>query len=63
MDYGTLRDKLGVRGEYCIYLEDSHNRIIPIPTQGQKKSGIGNPLLNVSGTPCGEDMTSPPPPG
>ncbi|MEK6963907.1 MAG: hypothetical protein AABX70_05755 [Nanoarchaeota archaeon] len=62
MDYSTLRDKLGIRGEYCIYLEDSHGRIIPIPSQGQKKAGVGNPLLNVSGTLCGEDMVIPPAP-
>lgn len=62
MDYGALRDKLGIRGEYCLYLEDSQGRIIPISTQGQKRSGIGNPALNVSGTLCSEDMAVPPPP-
>ncbi|HLD04108.1 MAG TPA: hypothetical protein VJG90_00155 [Candidatus Nanoarchaeia archaeon] len=62
MDYSALRDKLGIRGEYCLYLEDSRGRIIPISTDSGKKSGIGNPALNVSGTLCGDYMAIPPPP-
>ncbi len=65
LGYGGLRDQLGIRGDYCVYLEDNQGRIIPIPLQGDpntKTTGIGNPALNVSGTPCGEVMSNPPPP-
>jgi len=51
MDYDTLRDRLGIRGEYCIYLEDRFGRLVPVRNQ----SGIGKDL-NISDTICGDTI-------
>ena len=50
--YERLKEKLGIQGEFCIYLEDEFGRLVTIGN----KTGIGNPQLNISGTPCGQEV-------
>ncbi|MBW2990887.1 hypothetical protein KY348_04225 [Candidatus Woesearchaeota archaeon] len=51
-DYEGLKSKLGLRGDFCIFYEDSDGNIIPIGN----KTSIGNPAILINGTPCGSDI-------
>jgi len=61
LDYDTLKEQLGVENEFCIYLQDEDGNIVYIedPTApGPRYTGIGSGSsgLNISGTPCGEQV-------
>jgi hypothetical protein len=53
-DYSTLKEQLGIRSDFCIYLEDSNGNLYIINNGTANLTGIGNSALTVSGTPCGQ---------
>jgi len=55
--YEDIKKDLGLTGDFCIIVEDSNGRVIAINTSTGYKYGFGNPDLNVSGFPCGADIT------
>ena len=60
MDYNSLRSQLGVKNEFCIYLEDDQGNLVYIINGTNKYTGIGagSDELNISGTPCGQVCTT-----
>lgn len=53
-DYEELKSDLQIKGEFCIFIEDSEGNLIPVdmPAEGEKLS-MGNEALNVGNRPCG----------
>ena len=60
VDYETLRNEMGVKNEFCIYLEDDQGNLVYIINGTNKYTGIGSGSadLNISGTPCGQVCTT-----
>lgn len=55
--YDELKSDLGVKHEFCIFLQDENGNLIYIVDGlGNKYTGIGSGdgQLNLSGTPCGQ---------
>jgi hypothetical protein len=60
INYESIREQLGVTGEFCIYLQDNEGNILYIVgSDGKRYTGIGSGTgeLNVSGVPCGRMVT------
>ncbi len=58
-DYGSLKEQLGIKNEFCIYLQDDQGNLVYIRDQnGTRYSGIGSGSddLNVSGVECGRPV-------
>jgi len=53
MDYGQLKNILGVSSDFCIYFEDDQGNLVPI---GANKTGLGSPLANIGGRACNESI-------
>jgi len=57
MGYESLKSKLGVRNDFCIFFEDKDGNLIDIGRDlGEEKEdvrGIGNAEFEISGYPCG----------
>ena len=49
-NYQQVKQDLGVRGDFCIYLEDENGNLVLL--QGNR-TGIGSPDINITGQPCG----------
>jgi hypothetical protein len=47
--YEQLKNEIGIREDFCIYLEAEDGTVLPI--DGLR--GIGSSRINISGTPCG----------
>jgi hypothetical protein len=60
LGYEQLRTQLGVKNEFCIYLEDEQGNVVYIINGTNKYTGIGSGSaeLNISGTPCGQICTT-----
>ena len=52
-NYTLLKQRLGIRGDFCIFYEDADGNLIII----DNKTGIGNPNIIVGGYPCGVNIT------
>ncbi len=48
-DYEEFKKQTGIKGDFCIYLEDEDGNIVYI----QNKTGWGSPELIVADKPCG----------
>lgn len=48
-DYNAVRKEMGVSGEFCIYLEDSDGRIIPLR---EDIFGLGSNSIEINNRPC-----------
>jgi len=48
MEYSEIKDKIRIKNEFCIYLEDEDGNIIYI----QDLPGIGSDKINISDVPC-----------
>ncbi len=53
-----IRNELGLRGKFCIYITDSQGNVLIF----NNKTGVGYSDVVVGGTPCGEEVTSSGPP-
>lgn len=55
-NYTALKQKLGVKGDFCIFYEDAEGYIIPIndSTNNKLLVGVGNGNVSIAGTPCGQ---------
>ena len=53
--YEALKDDFGVRGEFCVYLEDDQGNLVNITNSTHTAAGLGSGSdeLLLSGTPCG----------
>lgn len=53
MDYEDLKAKLGIRSDFCIFLEDENGNVVPIETSdGRYVNGIGSDEVVVAGNAC-----------
>ena len=54
-DYTALKQKLGVKGDFCIFYEDAEGNIIPIndSTHNRLLVGVVNGNISIDVTPCG----------
>lgn len=52
-NYSGLKNKLGVKGDFCVFYEDAEGHIIVV----DNKPGIGNSSVLIDGYPCGVDLT------
>ena len=62
LDYNALKQQLGIRGDFCIYFEDSKGNLIPVqvsedPATGEPifKNGIGADGVLINDINCGEE--------
>lgn len=51
-DYDTLRNELGVDGDFCIYLRDARGRLVPVGG----KSGVGNNKFGIGTDDVGDTI-------
>ncbi len=51
-NYEALKNQLGIKGEFCVFLEDSDGRIVFI----DNKPGVGNSSILIDGYPCGQTI-------
>ncbi|MFH0870204.1 MAG: hypothetical protein V1866_04060 [archaeon] len=54
INYSDVKEKLGIRGEFCIFYEDEQGNLVLI----DNRTGIGSGDVNISGTPCGQKKIS-----
>lgn len=54
--YESMRNELGVEGDFCIYFEDESGQIYQVETLSGSKTGWGSPELVVGGTACGQPV-------
>lgn len=52
-DYGALKQQLGLRGDFCIYVVDQNGNIITVIANGTELAGFGNGNLSINDIPCG----------
>jgi hypothetical protein len=53
-NYTAVKQKLGVKGDFCIFYEDSEGNIIPVGNNNLV--GVGNGNISIGGTPCGSPL-------
>ena len=49
MEYGSVKNILGVKSDFCIYFEDATGNIVQIDNISQ---GIGSDKISINGEPC-----------
>jgi hypothetical protein len=55
LKYEDVKDDLGIKGDFCIYLEDENGNLVIIRNStGANLTGVGNENINISGTLCGK---------
>ncbi len=52
-DIDEIKEELGIKNKFCIYIIDQDGNLIPI----NNTAGIGYSDLNLSGTPCGQEFS------
>lgn len=52
-NYSEVKEKLGIRGEFCIFYEDEQGNLVLV----DNRTGIGSGDVNISGTPCGQKVS------
>jgi hypothetical protein len=52
-NYDSVKERLGVRGDFCIYFEDENGNLMLVR---DNRSGIGSASINISDTPCGSKV-------
>ncbi len=50
LNYGSLKDAIGIDADFCIHFEDEEGNVINI---SGSKTGLGSPLITVGGVSCG----------
>lgn len=55
-NYTELKKKLGVKGEFCLFYEDSDGNIVPIGDGNLV--GVGNSSIKIGGDNCSAPITS-----
>ena len=48
-DYDTIKEKMRVKNDFCIFLEDENGDIIYLSPD---QPGVGSPKIKISGDPC-----------
>jgi len=59
-DYNTIKQQLGIRGDFCIYMIDQYGNIITVQTNNKGTVagfGSGNSNFTVNGQPCGATLS------
>lgn len=56
-NYSALKKKMGVKGEFCLFYEDSEGNVVPIGSNNLV--GVGNSSIIVAGDNCSSQITSP----
>jgi len=52
-DYESLKQRLGIQGDFCIYIVDQNGYVIPV----NGTIGYGNGNLTISGVSCGTKVS------
>lgn len=52
VNYTDVKERLGIRGEFCIFYEDEQGNLVLV----DNRTGIGSGDVNISGTPCGQKV-------
>ncbi len=56
-DYDELKNELGIRNEFCIFLEDEEGNVIPIETKdGRLVAGVGDSNVEIGVGVGGQQM-------
>jgi len=53
-DYLAIKNKFGIKGDFCIYIVDQHDNIIAVETPAGQKIGFGNGNLTINGVKCND---------
>jgi len=53
-NYTQLKQQLGIKANFCLYVEDSNGKLYIVNNGTSNLTGFGDPELVVSGTPCGQ---------
>jgi hypothetical protein len=57
-NYTDLKKKLGVKGEFCLFYEDSDGNVVPISLNDTMQLiGVGNSSIKVAGFNCGSQIS------
>ena len=56
-NYSELKKKLGVKGEFCIFFEDSEGNIVAIGNSTTSLVGVGNSSIVIAGDNCNSEIT------
>ena len=52
-NYTLLKQKLGIKGDICLFFEDTDGNVVILNTPDGNKTGIGNSNIIIGGQPCG----------
>lgn len=52
-NYTALKEKLGIKGDFCLFYEDSNGNLILIGN----RTGIGASAVSIGGYPCGSAIS------
>jgi len=58
-NYEAIRKELGLKGDFCIILEDKNGNVISIMNSTKRIYGFGSEDINISGCPCGQSCNIP----
>jgi hypothetical protein len=53
VDYNAMKQKMGVKGDFCLFYEDEGYVVIIPTSDGNKTVGIGSSNISIGGQPCG----------
>lgn len=56
-DYGSLKNKFGIKGDFCIYMIDQYGNLVVVNTSSGMKNGFGNGNLTINDIPCGQNVS------
>jgi hypothetical protein len=56
-DYVVLKNRFGIRGDFCIYMVDQYGNLVAINTTDGLKNGFGNGNLSINNIPCGQTVS------
>lgn len=57
-DYTGVKNKLGLKGDFCIFYEDSEGHVVAINATGNLLPGVGGRDVMIDGYPCGVPIQS-----
>lgn len=53
-EYDDLKSEMGIRNDFCIFLEDENGNVVPIVINDERYFGIGKDNVKVGGVGCGK---------
>jgi hypothetical protein len=56
-NYREIKQQLGIKGEFCIYLIDQYGNLVTVNTTEGQVGSFGNGNLTVNDKPCGSSLS------